>query len=193
MITRLPIFLLALSGLSGCTLTADDVEPALPSVPVFQTNTVAYQLNGLPVVAHNYGTLISAIFSFGSRSRPVDGFLSADSTLEIGAVDAQNYIGAGAVRHGLEWQLLHFRGVGRYIIVPGNTFLHIDTRDAANQEWITGLRQPLAAQLAAEVVVTSWDPATQRISGTFAMRFAAAGSAPAANLHDGRFDLTLGL
>ncbi|GAB3867324.1 hypothetical protein GCM10028824_09470 [Hymenobacter segetis] len=192
MTTRFPIFMLALGGLASCTLTADDVEPALPSVPVFQTNTVAYQLNSLPVVAHNYGSLISAVFSFGSRSRPVDGFLYPDSTLVIGSVDDQNYIGPGAVQHGLEWQLLHFRGVGRYVAVPGHTFLQVDTRDAANKEWINGPRQPLAAQPATEVVVTAWDPTTQHISGTFSMRFAAVGSAPDADLRDGRFDLTLG-
>ncbi|MBH8569619.1 hypothetical protein KB206_12040 [Microvirga sp. STS02] len=192
MTPRFPIFLLALSGLTGCTLTADDVEPALPSVPVLQTNTVAYQLNGLPVVAHNYSSLISAIFSFGSRSLPVDGFLYPDSTVVIGAVDDQNYIGAGALQHGLEWQLLHFRGVGRYAVVPGHTVFQVDTRDAANKEWINGPSQPLAAQPAAQVVVTAWDPATQHISGTFTMRFAAAGSAPAADLQDGRFDLKLG-
>ena len=194
MLTRFPLLLLllALSALTGCTILADDVEPALPAVPVYQSNTVAYQLNGLPVVAHTYGTLISAIFSFGSRSKPVAGFLYPDSTLVIGAVDEQNYVRAGSVRHNLEWELLHFRGAGRYRPGPAATFVQLDTRDAANSAWLSGPRQPLTAQPLAEVVVTDWDPATQHIRGTFALRLAAAGGAPAADLRQGRFDLKLG-
>ncbi|MCI1187272.1 hypothetical protein MON38_07555 [Hymenobacter sp. DH14] len=190
----MPRFLLCLllGAFAGCTLATTDVEPALPDVPVFQGNTVEYHLNGVPVVAHDYGqSLLAAIFSFGRWAKPVNGLLYPDSTLQINSADTQNYESRNSVLHGLTFQLAHFRGAGRYLPTPTATTLQLATRDAANQHWLPGPAQMLPTQNPGIIEITAWDPNTRHISGTFALRFAAAGNAAAAELQDGRFDLTL--
>ena len=177
--------------LAGCTLAADDVEPALPAVPVYGTNTVVYRLNGRPVVAHNAGTVISAVFG-GNRYPPVYIFFGPDSSLVFRSADAQNQGRDGSATHELEWALPRFRGLGRYRPDPAQTTFQRREPgyDSATAPYVAP--QTLDGQQPAEVVVTRWDPATRQMGGTFVLHFAAQGAAPAAALTEGAFDLKPG-
>lgn len=181
--------------LSSCTLTATDVEPDLPAVPVNQANTVVYRLNGRPVVAHNYSDFATVVLlpflGPGAGAAPVRATLQQDSTLAVSCVDAQNVVQPGFVQHGLTWQLPKFRGAGTYRSSPATTQFQLYSRDAADEKWQFGPVQSLAVPNPGAVVVTHWDPIARRIRGTFALRFAAVGTAPAADLTDGQFDVVL--
>ena len=192
---RLPFtYLLASAALAGCTLTADDVEPALPQVPFNGENTVVYHYNGRPVVAHNYSDVASAlILTFLGpfvSGEPVQARLGADSTLVIGCVDNQNVVRPGYHQHALLWQITRFGGTGRYQTTAVGTNFRVLTRDSADLQWLGGASQPLVPG-PAQVIVTQWNPTTRQISGTFALRFDATGNAPAANLTEGAFDLKI--
>lgn len=192
---RLPFtYLLASAALAGCTLTADDVEPALPQVPFNSENTVAYHYNSRSVVAHNYSDFATALIlpflgPFGV-GQPVQARLGADSTLVIGCVDDQNVVRPGYQQHALLWQITRFAGAGRYQAAAVGTNFRVLTRDAADTEWLRGPTQPLTPE-PAEVVVTQWNPVTRQVGGTFTLRFDATGNAPAANLTEGAFNLKI--
>ena len=182
--------------LPACTLSADDVEPTPPAGPINQANTVTYYLNGQPVVAHNYTDLATAVLlpflgPFGP-GQPVRAQLQPDGTLSLSCVDDQNVVRPGFVQHALAWQLRGFGGVGRYAPLPAATVLRLAVRDAADTAWQPGPTQPLTTA-PAEVVITTWDPATRHLRGTFRLEFAAVSSAPAAIVTAGQFDLTLAL
>ena len=187
---------LSLGGLGGCTLTSTTVEPDLPAGAINESSTVAYLLNGQSVVAHNYADLSTLLLSpilsqFGGGGAPVQAALRPNGTLVLSCVDAQNIVRPGYVQHGLSWQLTAFRGATTYQPVPAGTVFQQQTRDAADETWLQGPVQPLARQAPAEVVVTEWDPATRHLRGTFHLQFEAVGSATAAEVRDGRFDLIL--
>ncbi len=182
-------FLLAsLVWATGCTLTADDVEPALPTPPVLGTNTVVYRLNGLPVVAHNYGSVISSVFG-GNRYPPVDVFFDPDSGLVVRSADKQNVQRPGYVTHELEWALPRFRGLGRYRPDAARTTFRRLMRDNSNGFTTLVPPQLLDSQQPAEVIITQWDSVKRQVSGTFVLHFAAQNGAPAAALTEGAFDL----
>ena len=182
-------FLLAsLAWATGCTLTADDVEPALPTPPVLGTNTVVYRLNGLPVVAHNYGSVLTSVFG-GNRYPPVDVFFDLDSSLVVRSADEQNERRPGYVTHELEWVLPRFRGLGRYQPNPAKTTFRLLVRDNDNRFATPGPQQFLDSQKPAEVIVTKWDSTKRQVSGTFVLHFTAQNGAPAAALTEGAFDL----
>ena len=192
----LAVALLGQSSLGSCTLTATTVEPDLPQDKVNDANTVAYLFNGQAVVAHNYsdlGTvLISPILSqFGGGGAPVQAALYPDGTLVLGCADTQNIVRPGYVQHGLAWQLPAFRGAATYQPAPAGTAFQTQTRDAADETWLRGPVQPLAAPGPNEVVITEWNATTRRLRGTFRLQFEAVGSTPAAEVRDGRFDLIL--
>lgn len=179
--------LAGLSGLAGCTLTSEDVEPVLPAVPVRNANTVAYQLNGAPVVAHNGGGTL-----FGRGNESVYAYFEPDSSLVIESVDQQNPSVAGTALHDLRWTLPRFQGVGRYQPVPAQTSFQLIFQEGPRRFDVPGPVQPLDVSRPAEIIVTSWDPSTQRVQGTFVLHFAARDGAPAAALSAGAFDLRLG-
>ena len=185
--------LLLMGGLHGCSLTAREVEPELPSLPVNQANTVVYRLNGIPVVAHNYTDLATQLLlpllgQFGGQ-RPVMAALSADGTLTIGCSDDQNVTRPGHPQHSLGLQLTRFRGTGAYAPAPLCTVFRKSVRNADNETWLYGPVQRLAATSPAEVVVTEWNPTTRHLRGSFAVDFEATTGASAASVRNGQFDL----
>ena len=185
--------LFLVGGLHGCTLTSREAEPELPSLPVNQSNTVVYRLNGIPVVAHNYTDLATQLLlpllgPFGGRL-PVLAALSTDGTLTINCTDNQNVTRPGFAQHSLGLQLTQFRGVGTYAPSPVNTIFRKSIRDATDETWIFGPVQHLAAASPAEVIITEWNPTTRHLRGTFTLDFEAATNAPTAFVRDGQFDL----
>ncbi|WP_375417422.1 hypothetical protein [uncultured Hymenobacter sp.] len=178
----------ALSALAACTLTSEEVEPALPQIPVHNSNTVAYKLNGLPVVAHNAGSVLASIFG-GGRYPPVDVHFETDSSLIFTSADEQNERAPGLVVHALQWQLTRFRGVGSYRPGPAETTFQLYTYDAGRNTQPTGPVQQLDLSQPAEITVTEWNPATRYVRGTFRLHFAARNGAPAAALSEGAFAL----
>lgn len=187
--------LLLMGGLHGCSLTAREVEPELPSLPVNQANTVVYRLNGIPVVAHNYTDLATQLLlpllgQFGGQ-RPVMAALSADGTLTIGCSDDQNVTRPGYAQHSLGLQLTQFRGAGAYAPAPLFTVFRKSVRNANDETWLHGPVQRLAATSPAEVVVTEWNPTTRHLRGSFAVDFEATTGASAASVRNGQFDLVV--
>jgi hypothetical protein len=175
--------------LSSCTITADDVEPALPAVPVYNSNTVVYRYNGLPVVAHNSISLIRAIFPIFSGP-PVEAYFDADSALVFRSYEGQNFAEAGSVQHRLEWRLANFRGVGSYRPDTAYTTLQLYTRQTNNND-VAGVLQPVSRQQPGTVSVTAYAAAQHKVRGTFVLHFPARAGAPEAVLTEGAFDLTL--
>lgn len=186
---RRTALLLGLGGLAAsCTFTATgEVEPALPSAPVYNSNTVVYKLNGLPVVAHNASSVLASVFG-GNQFPPVDIHFEADSSLVFESADEQNERQPGRTLHALEWKLPRFRGVGSYRPAPAGTSFQLSTYNADRYPE-AGPLLSLDPALPAEIVVTAWDAATQHVHGTFVLHFAAQNGAPAAALSEGAFDM----
>jgi hypothetical protein len=170
---RLPRFLAwLLLCAPACTLTGTDVEPPLPLEPVSGQPTVAYQLDGLPVVANNsfdLGTIFVSFFA-GNREYPVEAELLADSTLVLSAIDSQRDQSGGddrlqKVQHGLQVQVPRFRGVGSYAQLAVQFAER--TRPAPDQPWREGRTLTAAPGAAQRFTVTEWKPAERQLRGTF--------------------------
>ena len=192
----LAVALLGQSSLVSCTLTATNVEPDLPQDRVNASNTVAYLFNGQAVAAHNYSDLSTLLIGpllsqLGGGGAPVQAALYPDGTLVLRCADTQNIVRPGYVQHGLAWQLPAFRGAATYRAASVGTAFQTQTRDAADETWLRGPVQPLAASGPNEVVIAEWNPTTRRLRGTFRLQFEAIGGTPAAEVRDGRFDLVL--
>lgn len=186
---------LLVSGCPGCSLTATDVEPDLPAGPVNGSNTVAYRLNGRPVVAHNYADVATAVIlpwlSPIGLGQPVRALLLPTGTLTMSCVDAQNVVRPGFTEHFLTWQVHGFRGPGRYAAVPAATTLELRRHGGRDNPSQPGPVQPLAAAGPAIIEISEWNPTTNYVRGTFQLQFDAADTAAAASLTDGQFSLTL--
>ena len=176
---------------AGCTLTASDVEPALPSGQVNGNSTLAYYANGRPVVANNSFSLISILVAAFGDSRAVVGQLRGGSRLDLRAIDGQSAAAAGGKYHALFLALNTFHGSGTYALdAHAAYYQEITPHESGQYVPPDPTFYPVPTALA-EVIITGWDAAARRLQGTFALTVAAPGVAPAVALTDGRFDLTL--
>lgn len=115
-----PLLLCCLSFLMGCSLTSANVEPALPTGRINDSDTVVYRADGQPVVANKVVDLIAILLSFLGDPRAVVGKLLTDSTLTIRATNTPAS-GANDVRtRRLLLVIPKFRGVGTYILPPAS-------------------------------------------------------------------------
>jgi hypothetical protein len=185
--------LISLSALllGSCSLTSSDVEPVLPNGQLNADNTLAYHANGQPVVAHNYSNLGTVLLSIFGDGRSVVGKRLVDSTLVIRGADGQNQPPAGGKNHVLSLTLAKFRGQGTYrLSSPTTTYQELaapyDPAQASGNPTFT-----VASAAPAEVVVTTWAPATRRLQGTFRLAVAAPGQSGSVAITNGRFDLVV--
>lgn len=176
--------------LAGCSLSHTNVEPDLPNGQLNADNTLAYHINGQPVVAHNYSNLGTVLLSIFGDGRSVVGKRFIDSTLVIRGADGQNATPAGGKNHVLSLTLTKFRGQGTYrLSSPATTYQELavpyDPAQASGRPTFT-----VASAAPAEVVITSWAPTTRRLQGTFRLAVAAPDQS-AVTITDGRFDLVV--
>lgn len=191
----LPSALAWLSGLlpllAGCSLTSKQVEPALPAGRLNSSPTVVYLANGSPVVANNalnVGTFIGALFG---AKQPVLATLTADSTLNIRAIDSRNQP-AGYAQHDLTLQVSKFRGPGTYALQVSGYY-----GGTVYQEYtptLTGLvvqdtQYPITGAVN-QLVITAWNPTLHLLQGTFELLAVAPGNALlTTNITAGSFDV----
>ena len=174
---------LLLSLVTGCTLTHDDVEPALPVGQVNGSSTMVYRVDGRPVVAHNYADLGTILISFIGDTRGVSGKLSADTALTIRAADSQNFSKPGFQNHVLELVIPNFRSSGSYRLnaagsrYPRTAYQTITQTQAPQTLGNDPAFYPVPAT-APEVVVRFWNPVTRHIKGTVNITVIARPEAP---------------
>ncbi|ALW86415.1 hypothetical protein AUC43_15775 [Hymenobacter sedentarius] len=174
----------------GCSLTSSEVEPNLPTGRISGGNTLVYQAEGLPVVAHNdssFGTIISSIF--GGKG-PVSGYLDFTNQLVIHGVDSQNPPAAGQKQHVLHLELPAFQGPGTYALGAPETFYQVSVFNSDKRLDSPLTFYPVSAP-GARVTVTQWDAASRHLQGTFSVKLVEQGTGQSVALTDGRFDLIL--
>ena len=175
---------------AGCTITASDVEPALPDGQVEGSSTLASYANGRPVVANNSSSLISILVAAFGDSRAVAGRLRG-TQLDVRAVDDQSAAYAGGKYHALHLLINAFQGPSTYPMDGQLTYYQEITPHASGQYVPQGPTFYPVPAAPAEVIITSWDAATRHVRGTFVLTVATAPGAPAVVLTAGRFDLVL--
>jgi len=193
---------LALSGLwllTGCSLTSENVEPALPSGRVNDSNTLVYRADGKPVVTNTSTDIFTIIVAAFGDPRAVVAKLSANNILTVSSrYTPPNGVGSNTSR-GLELNIQNFTGPGTYPLLGPATGGYLTF--ASYQEYYpsgngpTYTYGPLYGVLPgapAQVTVTAWDSATRQLKGTFELTVAArpTGTSLLA-LTEGRFDLTV--
>ena len=157
-----PLFLLV----ADCSLTASDVEPALPSGPVNNSSTLAYYANGRPVVANNSSGLISILLAvFGDSRAVVVGQLRGSTRLDLRAVDGQGAAATGGKYHALYLTLNAFHGTGTYALDAHNTYYQELTPHQSGQYVPPDPTLNVVPTVPAELTVTGWD-ATWRIGSS---------------------------
>ncbi|OGX85691.1 hypothetical protein [Hymenobacter coccineus] len=176
---------------AGCTITASDVEPALPDGQIEGSSTLAYYSNGRPVVANNSSSLISILVAVFGDSRAVAGQLRGGTQLSLRAVDDQSAAYAGGKYHALRLTLSGFHGLGTYPLDAQSTYYQELTPRASGQSVPPDPTFYVVTTAPAEVIITGWDAATRHVRGMFVLAVATAPGAPAVALTDGRFDLIL--
>lgn len=177
--------------LAACSLTAEEVEPALPSGPVNGSNTLAYYANGRPTVANNsnnLGTILAGIF--GGDTRAVVGQLRSGG-VSLRATDYVTARDAGVSYHVLYLAINSFHGPGTYPLTRGGTSYQESSAQNTSPTAPAAPTYYPAPPGPSQVVVTGWDAATRHLQGTFALTAAAPGVAAPVALTDGRFDLIL--
>ncbi|GAB3637423.1 hypothetical protein GCM10027422_30130 [Hymenobacter arcticus] len=157
------------TGLAGCTLTQELVEPALPQGRLNESSTAVFRANGEPVVANNSTNIGTILVGFLGDPRPVTGKLDRDSTLVVFARD-QN---AGPASHRLTLALPKFKGPGTYKLSAAWPSQYAELANAQNAAGgYDELTFRVLSSEPAEFIVTSWAPATRRLVGTFRLTVA---------------------
>lgn len=183
--------------LPGCKLTSTDVEPELPAGQVNNSSTLVYRANGVPIVANNsvnIGTFIVAIFA---DPRAVAAKLSADSTLTLRSVDANNQP-TGYATHALLLEVKKFYGAGTYAINAASgpygytaTYYQVTTYTSEGNPIDHATQYPVASR-PGQLVITKWEPGTRHIQGTFALPVAGRNNVQnPTEITEGRFDVEI--
>ncbi len=185
--------------LTGCSLTSENVEPALPSGRVNESSTLVYRADGKPVVSNNSTDIITIIVAAFGDSRAVVAKLLANNTLAIRTTNTPPSGVGSTTSRRLELNLQNFTGPGVYpLLGPAaagySTFAsYQEYYPSGNGTGYTfGPAYGVLPGASAQVTVTSWNSATRQLQGTFELTVAArpAGT-PRFVLTEGKFDLTV--